>query len=504
MQTAQARQPRIAIIGGGFSGIIAAIAFRRAGLTDFVLYEREDDFGGTWHVNRYPGCAVDTPSEVYRLSYLPYRWSASHACGEEVLGYVKYAADKYDITPRIRCGVTVQRVAWDDERHVYDIVFGDGRTEQAHIVVSAVGLLSEPNIPRWPGMDGFRGKIVHTAKWDPALDHKGKRVAVVGTGSTAVQVVPEMAREAGHLLVFQRQPGWLLPKVVRDYGCVPGPVSSQEEIEKCNADRVLGFAEIEKVLADGRGSIIGSAENEQGRSEAEKFIRESFADRPDLIPLVTPTYPFLGKRPVFSNDFYPALKRDNVTLVPHAVERVTPTGVVDASGTEHAVDIIVLATGFKASEFLCSFAVEGVGGLNLHDYWAGEPRAYLGVMVPSFPNFFMMYGPNTNSTGGLVSMFEGEAEFAAGAVKRLMDLGGATVAVKETAFEQFNDWLVESFAHSTYKSTRNYFQSKSGRVVTNFPRGMAVFRQMLRDGLETALIFAEATKSKRDMSKATG
>jgi cation diffusion facilitator CzcD-associated flavoprotein CzcO len=487
----------VAIIGAGFSGLIAAIGLRRAGIDDFVLYEREDDFGGTWYVNRYPGCAVDSGSATYRLSYLPYNWSRSHASAPEVLGYLRHAAEKFDIVRHVRCNSAVKSLLWDDSRKLYEIALADGAVEEANVVVSAVGLLSEPSYPDWPGREQFRGKLMHTAKWDTSLNYAGKRVAVVGTDSTSAQLVPELAKQAAHVTVFQRQPGWIFPKQVVEFDRPAGPVSSQQEADALDAQRREAMAEVAKRFADGRVSQIGSVENRQAQTVAENFIRESFADRPDLIPLVTPDYPVMGKRPVLSSDFYPALKRDNVTLVPHAVRELTADAVVDVTGRAHRADIVALATGFTASQFLKSVEVRGTNGISLRDFWGDEPRAYIGVMVPKFPNFFMMYGPNTNSTGALITMFEAEAAFAVDSVRDMVRGGYATVEVDAARFEEYNRWLDDNFANSAFSSTRNYFTNARGRIVTNYPRGSEIFLKMLREGRESALIYGGARAANR-------
>jgi cation diffusion facilitator CzcD-associated flavoprotein CzcO len=487
MGVAEKSRRFVAIIGAGFSGLIVGIALRQAGIDDFVLYEREDDFGGTWYVNRYPGCAVDTNSATYRLSYLPYNWSRSHASAPEVLEYLRSAAEKYDVARHVQCNTSVTSVRWDQKRKIYDIFLSDGSVAEANVVVSAVGLLSEPSFPNWPGLDRFRGKVIHTAKWDRSLDYRQKRVAVVGTGSTAIQLVPELAKEAAHVLVFQRQPGWIFPKMVTDFGRAPGPVSSQKEAEEHEAMRSEAMASVAERFADGLISQVGTAENRTAQSNAEKFIRESFSDRPDLIPLVTPSYPVMGKRPIFSSDFYPALKRENVTLIPQAVLAATENGLVDATGKEHFADIIVTATGFTASEYLRSVEVYGVNGAVLREFWGDEPRAYLGVAVPNFPNFFIMYGPNTNATGALLLMLEGQAEFVVNSIIDMINGDYATIEVDQSMFDDYNRWLDESFVNSTYKTTRNYFTNRRGRVVTNFPKGAPAFVQMLRDGRKKAL-----------------
>lgn len=489
---------RVVVVGAGFCGLIAGIALKRAGIDDFVIYDREAELGGTWFVNRFPGVAVDTMSEIYRLSYLPYNWSRSHASGREVLDYMQYAAREFRVADHVKCGSVVTSIAWDDRRSLYRIRLADGREDHANAVISAVGLLSEPFYPPWPGLDSFKGQIFHTSRWDEAIDYSGKRVAVIGTGSTAAQVVPEMAKTAGELLVFQKLAGWILPKPETDFARDPGPVRNDAEAAARERERRQALAEAAALFADGRLSQKGSAENLAAQAYAEKHLKDSLADRPDLIPLVTPNHPFLGTRPVQSNDFYPALKRDNVKLVPREVVRATESGLVDSDGVEHPVDIVVLATGFRAAEFLSSLDVVGRDGVNLRDFWQDEPRAFLGVAVPHFPNFFIMYGPNTNATGALLPMFEGQAEFAVDTIQELARSNTKALQVSEEAFTAFNDWLDGHFANSAFRTAENYFTSKTGRVVTNWPRSVELYLKMLREERPKAMVEVNEPCSRPD------
>jgi cation diffusion facilitator CzcD-associated flavoprotein CzcO len=480
--------PRVVVIGAGFSGLIAGIELRRAGFDNFTLYEREASFGGTWYVNRFPGCAVDTESEIYRLSYLPYNWSRSHAAGAEVLQYMRHAVERYGLASHIRCNASVQRIEWDDECSLYEIQLADGTRDEANTVISAVGMLSEPNHPDWPGLHTLKGKVVHTANWDPAIDYRGKRVAVVGTGSTSAQVVPEMAKQAAQVMVFQRQPGWVLPKTETLAHTEAGPTTGPHEDLAHDVARRLALKGAAQLFADGRLSQLGSEANRKAKEFAEAHLRKSLEARPDLIDKVLPDYPFLGKRPVQSNEFYPALMQPNVQLVSRAVTRATPDGLVDADGVEHGVDIVVLATGYRATEYLRSVDVRGREGMSLHGFWANEARAYLGVAVPHFPNFFMLYGPNTNATGSLLQMFEQQAAFAVECLRAMEQEAVPALEVSEQAFDEFNDWLGKCFENSAFRSTRNYFVSESGRVVTNWPRSVLRYCDMLRAGRASAMV----------------
>lgn len=486
--------PRVIVIGAGFSGLIAGIELRRAGFGNFTIYEREASFGGTWYVNRFPGCAVDTESEIYRLSYLPYNWSRSHATGGEVLQYMQYAVDRFGLSSHIQCKSVVRLVEWDEDRSTYKVRLADGREDEANVVISAVGMLSEPNYPDWPGLDSFEGTVVHTAHWDSAIDYRHKRIAVVGTGSTSAQVVPEMAKKAAQVLVFQRQPGWVLPKTETFEQAEAGPTANPQQDLAHDEARRMALKAAAQLFADGRLSQLGSEANRSAKEFAEAHLRASLKGRPDLVDKVLPNYPFLGKRPVQSNEFYPALMRDNVKLVAGAVTGATPRGLIDAEGVEHEVDVVVLATGYRATEYLRSFDVLGRRGRSLQSFWGGEARAYLGVAVPQFPNFFMIYGPNTNATGSLLQMFEEQALFGVECLRVMEQEGVAAMEVSEQAFIDFNEWLDKCFENSAFRSTRNYFVSESGRVVTNWPRSVQRYCDMLRVGRATAMVDARTVQ----------
>jgi len=468
---------RVAVVGGGFGGIAAGVMLRRAGIEHFDIFERSAGVGGTWWDNRYPGAEVDTPSFIYSFSFDRYVWRRTHAQREEIQEYLERTVDEQGLRQHLQLGVTVDSAVWDDTRHEYDVSLADGRRLRYHALISAVGFLNKPRMPSWPGACRFNGQIVHTALWPEALELAGKRVAVVGTGSTSVQLVSELAPKVARLTVFQRQPNWVLPKGARDY----------TERERHRYRRpwrywlawARQFVKSESGRFGGHEATVGKGANRRRRDAALAHLREQLEDRPDLLELVTPDYPFFGKRPVINDTYYPALLRDNVTLVPHPVAAVDQRGVTDSTGTCHEVDVVVAATGFEAANYLSSLRITGRGGVDLHEHWNGEPEAFLGVMVPRFPNFFMLYGPNTNA-GPVVLFLECQARFAASCIRRAVRLGGARVEVKTAWASGYNRLLQRRLSSTVWGSTDNYFKSASGRVVTQWPSSASVYWLLAR------------------------
>ncbi|MFI5623354.1 flavin-containing monooxygenase [Nocardioides sp. NPDC051685] len=464
-----------AVIGGGFSGIAAAIALRKQGC-QVTLFEKSSSVGGTWWDNTYPGAEVDTPSVLYSFSYAPWRWSRTHVRQAELLDYLQRVTERFGLSESLRLGVTVERVEWIDTAQCWEITLTDGSISRHQIVVSAVGFLSQPKYPDWPGLEEFGGRVVHTARWESDLPIEGRKIAVVGSGSTAAQVVPGLADMGAELLMFQREPGWVLPKGARPY--------TDEERWALNSSiaqrisRYLMLYRREKSQYRNAAWRPGTPQNEAAESAARKYIGTVFADRPDLAEAVTPSYPFGGKRPVLADGLYPAMLKDNLTLVPHAVERVTRDGVVDKRGVEHKIESLVLATGFH-TDFHTNFDVVGPHGTKLADAWGEEPEAMLGIMVPGFPNFFIMYGPNTNG-GAIVTHLEAQASYIGAAARALGRRGATRIEVKERPVKMFNAWLQRRLEGTSFEGANNYYKSPSGRVITQWSDGAIIYTLMTR------------------------
>jgi cation diffusion facilitator CzcD-associated flavoprotein CzcO len=457
--------PRVAVIGAGFGGIAAGVKLTRAGLHDFTIYESSLGVGGTWWDNTYPGAEVDVPSSLYCYSFKPGTWTRTHARQPELQQYLEETVDEFALRPHLRLGVAVESAVWDDGACVWSLRLSDGTVDECNVVISAVGFLNVPRYPTWPGLDAFRGPAFHTARWEHSHDLTGKVVAVVGTGSSATQVVPAIQPNAAKVYVFQRSPGWVVPKGERDLSVDERPRGWALRKQRLQQRYLL-----EKNLWRGRLYRPGTKTNAIREEFCRAYIARVFKDRPDLATAVTPTYPYPGKRPVVASTFYKALKQPNVELVPQAVASVTPTGIVDGAGVERAVDVIVMATGFHAADYLARVRVVGRSGRTLQEHWAGEPRAFLGITVPDFPNFYMLYGPGTNG-GEIVIMLESQAEYAVRAVKR-MRRGVATIEVRPWFEERWYRWLQGAMAGTSWETTENYSvrrparSSRNGRTAT--------------------------------------
>lgn len=473
--SANASGPSIAIIGGGFAGIAAAVKLKRAGLTNFTVFEKNEGVGGTWWVNRYPGAEVDVTSHLYSFSFKPHPWTRTHVRQAELQAYLDETVDEYGLRPHFRLGTEVESATWREEDASY-VLRVAGEDEVFRTVISAVGFLNIPSYPTWPGLDDFKGPKIHTARW-VETDVTGKRVAIVGTGSSSVQIAPRMADEASQLLIFQREPGWVLPKPDRDH--TPEELVAFQTPSARRKERRRAWWQAEILQIFGAMHRPDSKINRKIEGHARAYIAGVFEGRPDLAAAVTPNYAYPGKRPVLTKDYYPTLLRENVELVPFAVQSLTQKGVVDIRGVEHPVDVLVMATGFQPTQYISSMKVTGRTGQTLQEFWQGEPTAFAGVTVPGFPNFYMLYGPNTNG-GEIVSNLERQSEYAARSIKRLRRSSIASIEVKPSYFRRYNDWLQRGLSKTAWVKANNYYKTPSGRIVTQWPYGVIVYTSVLK------------------------
>jgi cation diffusion facilitator CzcD-associated flavoprotein CzcO len=470
------RFTRVAVIGAGVSGIATAVKLKQAGYENFTVFERHSGPGGTWFANTYPGCAVDVPSHAYSFSFMPYDWKRTHADQSENLQYLRDTIMHFNLWEKFQFNTTVKQAIWDDQRCVYTLYFDSGEDAEFDIVVSCVGLLSNPNYPAWPGLESFKGPRFHTSQWDHGLDLSGKKVAVVGTGSTAAQLVPALSQIAGQVVLFQRSPGWVLRKDVREF--TPEERARfrkrviNQKIARLKIFRVRESPQFVKGIR-----VAESPVNRELREECEAFIKSTIND-PEVQRLVTPDTPVGCKRPILDSDFYPSLNNDNVTLVPHEVESVTERGIVDATGAHHDVDVIVMATGFTAARFLASLEVQGSNKRSIQEIWGLSPRALCGMTVPGIPNFFMLYGPNTNGAVSIMATSTRQAVAVVDCIKRMERRNCRKFDTKPAALKKWIDYVDEgnrkrTASHLTYCT--NYYHSPEGQNVTQFPGIYAIF-----------------------------
>jgi cation diffusion facilitator CzcD-associated flavoprotein CzcO len=465
--TRRRRSPRVAIIGAGFGGLGAAVALRRAGIDDLVIIDADDGVGGTWRRNTYPGAACDIQSHLYSFSFAPNKsWSRTYARQPEILAYLESVADNFDLRRHLMLDTSVRTVCWNADTWSWDCQLERGGRDIAlnvDVIVCAAGLFGSLKLPDIAGLSDFGGTVMHTAQWDHGVDLAGKRVAVIGTGASGVQVVPELAKVVERLTVFQRTPPWMVPKDDRPYNATElaqfrrNPLAVRRtrwQIWKFQHDNTATFADDPIVAA---------------RSHfATSFLERTVADE-RLRGALTPDYPFRCKRVLLGDEFYRALQQDGVELVTDPIERITQTSVTTAAGAVADVDAIVLATGFETSRYLSGIDVIGCAGLRLHEHWGDDPSAYLGVAVRGFPNFFMLYGPNTNQGGNsIVYILEAGARLVASAVSRLARRGGY-LDVRWDAEKRYNDTLSADLERTIWTQCDSYFRSPTGRIVTQWP-----------------------------------
>lgn len=463
---------RVAIIGAGAGGIAMGAGLRRLGIGDFTIFEQSQGMGGTWFDNHYPGAEVDTPVPFYSFSFSPYDFTRNYVSQAELLEYLEHTADRFHLRPHFRFGSRVTQVVWQEQTHTYEVITEEGSQGNFEVVVSAVGLLNHPKYPDWPGLDKFKGPKFHSSRWDHDVDLRGKRVAVVGTGSTSAQLVPAIAPLVEQLYVFQRQPGWLVPKGERDFTPTERARLLNPRYRRWLRARQYILYESFRGIAD-----EGTKNNLASRDACVRYLESVFADRADLQKVLTPNYPFAGKRPIKDSNFYPALLRDNVQLVPNAVVSVTETEVIDDTGTPREVDVLVMCTGFQPANFLATFEVVGRDGSTIHEAWNDYPRAYLGLMVPNFPNFYMLYGPNTNGAP-VMFMHERQAEFVVAQIKRMLKGDATAIEVRKPVYDVFNRILSKRLSHSVsanHPEVHSYGNSPSGNSVISWHEGMSMY-----------------------------
>lgn len=469
----------VAIVGAGFAGIGTAIRLRERGETNFRIFEKSGGVGGTWWVNRYPGCACDVPSRLYSLSFAPNPdWTRHFAPRREIQAYLERLVDQHELKPRLLSGTEIMQARWQDSDGYWRLTDGQDRHYTADVLVSAIGGLSRPAWPQFPGLDAFAGRVVHSQQWPDELDLTGQRVAVVGTGASAAQLVPQVAREAKHLTVFQRTPAWIIPRRDRPIGPLRRRLFRRFPF-LLRLARFTIFARNElRVPALMRWHWLGAGH----RWLADRHRRRQVAD-PRTRRALRPDYDIGCKRVILSDDFYPAFNRDNVTLVDRSVERVTDTGVVDADGRHHEVDTLILATGFRATEPVPEGMILGRGGRDLARQWRDGPAAYKGTTVHGFPNLFILLGPNTAlGHSSVLLMIESQIRYLLSALDHLGP-DDEPLEVRPQAQAGWNEWIERRLSRSVWNAggcNSWYLHPGSGRNTTIWPGFTFDFRRRLR------------------------
>ncbi|MFE6922849.1 flavin-containing monooxygenase [Nocardia sp. NPDC057663] len=479
------RSPSVAIIGTGFSGIGAAIKLEQAGFENLTIFERADGIGGVWRHNTYPGAASDVPSFAYSYSFEPNpRWSRACAPQIEIQRYLEHCAAKHGLTEHLRFGTEIAGAVFDAERGKWTLETTQGDRHEFDIVVAASGQLTVPRFPNVEGLDSFEGAMFHSALWDNDHDFTGERVAVVGNAASAVQLVPQLAKQARQLTVFQRSAEYLIPKPdfaipewLKDLqGAVPATLEAQRLMywlmgEWWNVSITLPMPKRARQLWNAPFQLAT-------RAQLRLQVRD-----PELREKLTPNYEMFCKRAVLSSNYYPAVTKSTSEVVTDAITEITPNGVVTDDGVKRNFDTIVFATGFQANGFVAPMKVTGLDGRELNEVWQGSPQAYLGMSVPGFPNFFLMYGPNTNLGGGsVVYMVECQARYIADAIRKLVTSGAKYLDVKQDVYDAHSAETQRRLKGSVWANggCTSWYKSDDGKVTNNWQGLMSEYRLRTR------------------------
>ncbi len=483
------------IIGAGVSGLCMAIKMQEAGIP-FVIYEKNHTVGGTWLENAYPGCGVDTPNHFYSLSFEPnHDWPEHFSKRNELWGYLERLADKYDIRRHIHFNTEVKSAYWNETASGWDITTRDrdGAAEviRANVLISAVGQLNRPSVPDIEGLDDFAGPVFHTARWDASQDLRGKRVAMIGTGASGMQVGPTIAPDVRHLTIFQRSAHWAVSNPNYHAAVSPGKMAALKHIPFyakwyrfqllwASSDGLHASLHVDPDWATPDRSL--NATNQKFRDDIIASIKAQIGDDAALLAKVVPPYPPYGKRMLRDNHWYSTLTRDNVDLISEPIEHITKDAVVTRDGVAHPADLIVMATGFVAQKMLWPMDIRGRGGHSLRDLWGDDnPRAHLGITVPGFPNMFLLYGPGTNLAHGGSAIYHTECQvrYIMQCLREMLETGAKSMECRQEPHDAFNELLDATHAGMVWahRGVGSWYKNRSGRVVTNSPFRLIDYRR---------------------------
>jgi cation diffusion facilitator CzcD-associated flavoprotein CzcO len=468
------KQRTVAVVGAGFGGVGAAVMLARAGYRNVTVFEKADRVGGVWHHNTYPGAACDIPSHLYEFSFEPNpSWSRRYAPQEEIQAYLEEIARRYGVADRIRTSTEVTSARWDEARRKWTLETSAGPHE-VDVLLTACGQLSVPSIPALPGLDGFSGPVFHTARWRHDVDLERKRVAVVGTGCSAIQTVPAIQPIVDQVDVYQRSPGWTLPKMDYEYSERARRIFERYPIAQ-RADRavIFYFQELAAAALTKQRWLLPLF-----KRVAQRQIDKAIED-PELRAKVTPTDEMGCKRIMLTDEWYPTLTKPNVGLITERIAEVTPSGIRSADGTERGYDAIVLATGFATHGFVAPMQIAGAGGRSLAEAWGDVPRAYLGLSMPGFPNLFLLYGPNTNGgAGSVVFTLEAGINHVIAALDELERAEANRIEVTPATAERFDRELRERLAGTVWHTgCTNWYVDANGNDPNQWPWVWSAYRR---------------------------
>ena len=489
MYQRQARSDRVqvAIIGAGPGGICMGIKLKEAGFEDFVILERSDGVGGTWRRHVYPGCACDIPSHVYQYSFeLDPDWARPYASQPEILAYLERCVEKYEILPHCRFHSKVTGATWREAPATSAVELASGHTLEANVVVSAVGMFNELVWPDIPGVTSFPGTVFHSAHWNEAHDLSGETVGVIGSAASAVQFVPEIVKRAARVYLFQRTANWVLPK--------PDIPYTPEQLDHFRGNRAALQAARDEVLSAQETNNVARAD------AAARAIREAIVlaemeviEDPVVREKLRPQHPWGCKRPLLSNDFYAAFNRPNLELVTDSIDFIRDRAVVTRDGRQRSVDTLILATGYDTTKYAAVIDVAGRDGVALANVWRDGAQAYLGITTAGFPNFFMLYGPNTNN-GSIITMIEFQVAHIVAIVRRLTEQNLDWIDVRPDRMAAYNEEVQRAISGVAHwqAGCNGYYRSRSGRVVTQWPGTMGEYRDRVSEPSPTILSLLDA------------
>ena len=469
---------RVLIIGAGFAGVGLAIQLQKRSIDDFLVLEKAASVGGTWRDNHYPGAACDVPSHLYSYSFEPKTdWSRKFAPQAEIVAYIQHCVDKHQLAGKIRCNTEVASAEFEQASGLWRVIGKDGEHYLAQGLVSACGQLNQPAYPRIPGLESFAGEAFHSARWNHAYDLAGKRVAVIGTGASAIQFVPEIVPKVQHLTLFQRSAAYVISKPDRAY--------KRWELALLRRwpwlqqiDRGLKYVQHEvRALAFIHFPVLMKL----FQFSFQRHLAAAIAD-PERQRQLQPDYPLGCKRILISNNYFPALAQGNVEIVNQAIQSITPHGVVTADGREHPVDALIYGTGFAATDFLAPMQIKGLDGVELNQAWRDGAEAYKGISVNGFPNLFLLYGPNTNlGHNSILYMLESQFAYVLNCLDALQQQGLRYMDVKPQVQQRFNQHLQQVIRHSIWEQgCTSWYKNAAGKNTNNWPGFTFTYRQQTR------------------------
>jgi len=468
------------VIGSGFGGQAAAVNLRHIGVEDFLILERRAWMGGTWSQNSYPGAAVDVQSPLYSLSFEPYPWTQMFAQQHELVEYTEFILKKHGLRAKTRCNTNVTQVAWDETKQLWVLDTEDGARFSAQFLINASGPLSTPVIPPFKGRDTFQGKTFHTNSWDHTYAYQGKRVAIIGSGASAAQVIPAIAPDVAKLDVFQRTPHWVLPRPDRVFTPLQRTLLKSKLVYKLVRTAIYWGLESRMIGFKYSKTRLKAV----AQREAEHHIKAQLKD-PKLQAAVKPDYTIGCKRIILSSTLYPALARPNVSLHTRddGIAEINERGILTTKGQQIDLDLIVYSTGYDATDGVISYPVVGKGGKTVQDFWRAYPRAYLGTCMPGFPNLFVVTGPNTGiGHTSAIFVIEAQMEYIRRAIAAVLKQGRQTIEVKPQAEADYTDMIHREMKQTVWQSggCNSWYKSKSGHVIAMFPGFSFTFRQLAK------------------------